>query len=772
MGSKVPAPHKPTILSYFRTGLYTRRSALFAPIKIIGIQAVILNDALIDGQDMELLDTYQLQRRPGFSRFCSQQLAGGEIVNSFVSARNSAGTLFPLVDTNQRLASFSTSAITTLWNKGGLSSQSFVQVIGNQMYIANGAANGQKRYDTLTASLHNMGIPGPAAALTIPAPNIAGSTFWQPNTNFNTIKVILLDPNGNFEYYGGAANVTTGTQPPQWATTFGGVTIDGTVAWSQIGPPTVWQANHTFLWGEGQALVDSNGFIQKNDTGTGTTGATQPTWNVTIGGTTADNTVTWRNLGIGKQSVFSGYFYVYVYSTQAPTVSGGYYHCSSASPTSFNTGVVFGTYAPVISGAFSTNTDVGSVDIYRTRDGGSFLEYAGSVVNNTGGGTWTFTDNVIDSALDASLVVPVGATLLSDPPPGQTGTHSPAADAISYITYWQGRLWGASRNKVFFTPGPDIDNGDPNACWPPANVFSFPGPVIALTSVSQGLLVWLPSAVKFITGGPETLSFYDTDLLDNFGISSPNCVSKDGDTVRVLTTQGQIWRLDTQSKTEESNFIGDIIQGFSETNSYLTTHRNGLDNGAFISNGSDTVMRMGLNTEAWSPQYKPVNGIKALRSVETSIGNYTLCAARATAAGFILGRDLTSFQDEGQVYSKCFVTIGSIVLSPPLTELVPVYYVAGYFAPVGTIPTVSVLANEITGTSGPGFVVIPEPQDEPNYGATASVTILAKQWNLYVIQSMKNSLLMHHLQVRFDFPQEAAANTIYGMALKHDMEGY
>jgi hypothetical protein len=61
---------KPTVISYFRTGLYTRRSALFAPIRVIGLQVSAMSDALIDGQDMELLDTYQLQRRPGWSRFC------------------------------------------------------------------------------------------------------------------------------------------------------------------------------------------------------------------------------------------------------------------------------------------------------------------------------------------------------------------------------------------------------------------------------------------------------------------------------------------------------------------------------------------------------------------------------------------------------------------------------------------------------------------------------------------------------------------------------
>src|SRR5690349_295560 len=120
-------PRKPTIIQYFRTGLYTRRSALFAPLRVVGLQVVLMTDALIDGQDMELLDTYQLQRRPGFSRICSQQLAAGEIPNQFMGARNSAGTLFPMIDTNQRVATFSSSAITTLWSKSS-SKPAFSQI--------------------------------------------------------------------------------------------------------------------------------------------------------------------------------------------------------------------------------------------------------------------------------------------------------------------------------------------------------------------------------------------------------------------------------------------------------------------------------------------------------------------------------------------------------------------------------------------------------------------------------------------------------------------
>jgi hypothetical protein len=774
------AARRPTLIQYSRTGLYTRRSAQFAPLRVIGLQVQVMTDALIDGQDMELLDTYQLQRRPGFVKICTQQLNPGEIINQFYGHRNSAGTIFPLFDSNQHVATFNSSRITSIWTKSS-TNQAFTQMVQDQLYLCNGTANGQKRYDTIGGTLHGLGLPAPAAALMVPAPTAVNATFWQPGVaySFNgTHGAILFDSNGNIQearVNGGAS----GSTPPNWATSFGTSTVEGGQTWLNLGSPGNWApstAGTSLTAQVGGVIIDSNGNIQQRLTN-GTSSASAPSWATTPGSNTTDGTITWVcKSNLGPLSVFSGYQYMYVYSTQAPTVSGGYYHRSDGSPVTITTGPVFGTYAPVLSGAYSTSTDVGSVDIYRTRDGGSSFDYAGSVPNNTLGGTWNFTDSIKDAALNASLIIPLGTALLSDPPPGQTGTHSPSGDAISFITYWQGRFWAISNNpgggcKVYFTSGPDVDNGDSFACWPPANVFTFPGQGIALIPTSVGLLVWLNDALKIIAGGPQTLSYFDTDLLDNFGISSPNCVAKDGDTVTALLTSGQVFTLNVSSKTEISAFIADIVQTFPENSSYLAYHRNGLDNGLFLGDGSTNVLRYGLNVNSWSPIYKPVGGIKALNSIETSVGNYTLCAGRATAAGWILGRAPGVVQDDGANYSACFATIGNIVLSQPLEPLVPVFYVAGYFAAGGSIPTVSILPNEITGSTGPGFVTLPDVQDEPSLGMTASTTLMAKQWDVKCMPNMRNSWLMHHLQVKISFPAENFASTIYGIALQHDQNG-
>lgn len=758
----------PTVIPYFRTGLYTHRSQLFAPIRSMGMNILQMKDALIDGADMEITDLLEIQRRPGFSRFCSVQLAASEIINQFDSVRLPSGTVFPIFDSNQRVANFGSSSITTMWTKAS-SEQAFCKGIGTQIYMANGTANGQKRYDTATASLHGMGILGPTNMPTIAASTAAGMTFWQPNTAYGATIVCLIDPNGNFQingkFYGGT-NLTSGTQPPIWNSAQGGFTADGTGSWGNLGVPGVWTASKVYNFNA--AIIDSNGNFQ---TGTnGTSAATQPTWATVIGNTTADNTVTWTCRGSATPSVFAGYVYVYVYSTQAPTVTTGYYHCSTASPQSYSTGVAFETsYSHSIGGAYSTNTDVGSVDIYRTKDGGSVLQYLGSVANNTAGGTWAFTDNILDSALLTQTSVPLQGFHRNDVPPGTTGSLAPSTDLGGYLTEWNQRLWMIAGNKVYFTAGADCQNGDPNASWPPANVFRYPGQPIAVTPTSAGLIVWLTDAVKIIAGGPATLSFFSVDLLDNFGISSPNCVDKDGDTIRVITTQGQQFTLTVTAKDEDGAFVADLIAAnFTPNTSYITTHRNGLDSGVFLSNGESKVLRYGLNIGAWSPVYNVVAGVKAIRSIETSVGHYTLCAGRASAQGYILGRDLTTYQDDSANYANCYATIGNIVLSEPLQELVPVAWIAGYFAQTGTVPTVSVLPNEISGTSGIGFITLPDPVEEPPIGQSASTTLMAKRWSTSNQQIMLRSLLYHHMQVKIAFPQENAANTIKVLAFGPD----
>lgn len=165
--------------------------------------------------------------------------------------------------------------------------------------------------------------------------------------------------------------------------------------------------------------------------------------------------------------------------------------------------------------------------------------------------------------------------------------------------------------------------------------------------------------------------------------------------------------------------------------------------------------------------------------------NETSVAVDMYVGCFISARDLTTWQDEGNNYTDCFVTIGSISLSGPGEPLVQVQHVVGYFDAVGTlgpdingnassgpsIPTVSILANEIGTASGPGFISLPQTVYEPPEGQVSpSATILQVRWPVNLINSTLISQLMHHLQVKISFSPENAPNTVKALALKQDQE--
>src|SRR5258708_2551003 len=134
-GTKQPRP--PLIIDRFLTGLVTRRSQLITPFRAIGINVVKFFDVLIDGLNVELSDNYTLQRRPGFTQFCTQALSGAEIVNQFYSVRNLNGVVTPLVDTNLALYAMSPTALTSILSKT-TTAQAFVQQVANMTYITDG----------------------------------------------------------------------------------------------------------------------------------------------------------------------------------------------------------------------------------------------------------------------------------------------------------------------------------------------------------------------------------------------------------------------------------------------------------------------------------------------------------------------------------------------------------------------------------------------------------------------------------------------------------
>jgi hypothetical protein len=381
---------------------------------------------------------------------------------------------------------------------------------------------------------------------------------------------------------------------------------------------------------------------------------------------------------------------------------------------------------------------------------------------------------------------------LNDPPPGAPG--SSVNQIVGTLTaYWNGRMWMAVGNFVYFNAGPDCVNGVPEEAWPPANRFQFAGPVLNLVPSPDGagLLVWLADRANAILGGPETISFYPTDAFSNFGISNPNAIFKDGSLIGLFSTQKQYWQLEG-NKEETGEHIADYLTtNFPSDSTYVTMHRDGLDVGVFLSNGTNQVLRYGTNIGSWSVPAYPISGAGALRSIETTVGVYSLMLAAPSSAAanpknYILARDVNSWSDNGvyganagTFYKNCYVTIGSITLSQPGAPLFPLQHVVGYFDAVGTqgtqdnggpsYPNIWIMPNEISDTAGVGFIQLPEVTQEPPIGQTQpSQSLLALRWPVDAMNSQNASQFVHHLQVKVEFNPESAPNTLKAISFKQN----
>jgi len=133
------------------------------------------------------------------------------------------------------------------------------------------------------------------------------TTPWQPFTAY-TVGQQALSPRAHIVTVS-QAGTSAGNDLSPWPTAPAGIYVDGTVLWIDQGSLAAlfdtWQASHHYTTNKPKFL-DSNGNVQVLTTNSlvvplGITGASQPVWNTTPGGTTTDgtapNTVTWTNVG-------------------------------------------------------------------------------------------------------------------------------------------------------------------------------------------------------------------------------------------------------------------------------------------------------------------------------------------------------------------------------------------------------------------------------------------------------------------------------------------
>ena len=128
--------------------------------------------------------------------------------------------------------------------------------------------------------------------------NNLGQATWKANTAY-AAGAVILDSNGSIQTVTTAG--ASGNSAPLWPPapeTPGQLTADG-LTWTNLGNAK-WQASTNYAapasGAPGSFIVDANGYIQSAQAG-GASGAAQPAWNDTAGGTTADASITWLNNG-------------------------------------------------------------------------------------------------------------------------------------------------------------------------------------------------------------------------------------------------------------------------------------------------------------------------------------------------------------------------------------------------------------------------------------------------------------------------------------------
>jgi hypothetical protein len=368
------------------------------------------------------------------------------------------------------------------------------------------------------------------------------------------------------------------------------------------------------------------------------------------------------------------------------------------------------------------------------------------------GNVYTFRDTYNDDFLNPGIVGPIAEA--NDPPP--TGLFGMVAHS--------GSLWGIVGNKVYFSGGPDTTNGSGNEAWPPSNFFAFPGAVVLLQPTASGLLVFLKDDIHIIRG-VDSSSYYPDMWLAGFGVSNPQAVDYDGQTLYVYTSKQQLHAMSQSAQHEIGFDIGDIFSAsFPAASTNLTIHRgSSLDYALYVSNGTDTILRYDPRQKSWSPKSQPLMGAGRVNSLETATAVNTLLLG--TPSGRQIGlfkRDLTVWQDNFVSYTA-FATIGTMMVAEP-GSVAKFTYVASQLRAKGSLPSIWVLNNEIDSTVVPFtqvFAPVPDPPDLP-----PSQTLLARRWYL------KNSLtpipeIVNTVQVKMSFPAENAANEVLGLYLRN-----
>jgi len=253
--------------------------------------------------------------------------------------------------------------------------------------------------------------------------------------------------------------------------------------------------------------------------------------------------------------------YGWTYSYAYKSITG---HVSNRAPLQSNpdkmpstTGPFFDLCPEIIVQGHADTTNIPTIVIYRTTDGGGTF-YKLEEITNTGAGSITYVDDSLESGSaggtfndpipDAVLdQFDISPSLVSNSPPPAvlapevTGVDTP--DASTPIVSFQSRLWYAIGNVLFFSAEEELNEGIPEEAWPSGaqngrngNFYRFQYPITNLAETSSALYVFTAQSTYVITGN-NLETFSPKPAFENFGAPSaqPRAVTRFGDIVAFLT---------------------------------------------------------------------------------------------------------------------------------------------------------------------------------------------------------------------------------------------
>ena len=304
--SSKPTRYAPIWQDSFFHGLYSNRNPLRGPAGHIENKFYPTYDAMVDGSNVEVSNRLTPIRRYGNSVYNSQTFTGVDSFYSFNLFNTTTESIRVMVDTSTALYDGTGPSTKKLvFTKSAGAGQTYMQSVGNVLYFGDGIDQG-KWVQTLTV--------------------------WLANTEFSVsnLGTFIIDPNGNIEQLINTivpiATVATDSAVPQNVTiTYAGGTDLTTVVSDGLSGPFVGLTTATWLNGVIGTItgVTSNsvtfstdvtghasygptadtGYWLATEGGNPVTGATQPTWNVTPGGLTQDNTALWVNRGSQTENI-------------------------------------------------------------------------------------------------------------------------------------------------------------------------------------------------------------------------------------------------------------------------------------------------------------------------------------------------------------------------------------------------------------------------------------------------------------------------------------